>query len=253
VHSIAIASAVFGCVFGGSLFGVWLGGRLPAQHLDKRTQNMVKLGMGTIGTLMALVLGLLVSTAKASFDTTATETKEFTAKLVQLDHVLLRYGPETATTRRLLRQYLALKIDEIWPEGHHRRVVTQPSRAGILLDDALDQVLTLKPEGAIQKALQSRALQLAGELGQTRILILEHRAGSAIPAAFLVILAFWATILFVSFGLFAPRHATAIAVLFVCALSIAAAIFVILEMAHPLSGVIRIPSAPARSALVNMR
>ncbi len=252
MHSTAIASAVFACVFGGALLGLWLNARLPPHHVDKKTQGLVKLGMGTIATLMALVLGLMVATAKASFDATATQTKEFAAKLVQLDRVLGRYGPETANARRLLRQYLAVKLHELWPEGRRQRGAVQLSISTTLLDRAADEILALTPEDDVHKALQARALQLGGDLGQTRLLLMTESAGGSIPGPFLVILTFWATILFASFGLFAPRHATAIAVLFVCALSIAAAIFVILEMDRPFGGLIRVPSAPVRNALAMM-
>jgi hypothetical protein len=253
MHSVAIASLMFVCVFGGALVGLWLGARLPAEHLERRTQELVKLGMGTIATLMALVLGLLVATAKASFDTTATQTKQFAAKLVQLDHVLERYGDETVPTRRLLKRYLAHKIEQLWPEGRRSASVSQGRADAVLLETAGDQLLSLRPHNDVQKALLSRAMQLASDLEQTRWLLVEQTAGSSIPTPFLIILGFWATTLFVSFGMFAPRHGTSIGVLFVCALSIAAAIFVILEMDHPFSGMIRIPSAPARSALANMR
>jgi len=110
----------------------------------------------------------------------------------------------------------------------------------------------LSPHDDVHKALHSHALQLAGDLGQTRLLFVAQTTGSSIPTAFLVILVFWATILFVGFALFAPRHATAIAVLLVCALSIAAAVFVILEMDRPFGGLIRIPNAPVRNALTTM-
>jgi hypothetical protein len=252
MQSETVALVAFACVFGGSLLGLWLGARLPPHHVDKRTQDVMKLGMGTIATLMALVLGLMVATAKASFDTTATQTKEFAARLLQLDHVLTRYGPETATTRRLLRQFLALKIDEVWGRQGHRSRALQ-SDTGDLLEAAAGELLALSPHDEMQKALKTRAMQLAGDLGQLRWLAVEHAAGTAIPTPFLVVVVFWATVLFVSFGLFAPRNATAIAMLLVCALSIAGAIFIILEMNHPFSGLMRISSAPARTALVNMR
>jgi hypothetical protein len=252
MHSATIALIAFACVFGGSLVGMWLGARLPPEHLDNRTQDVVKLGMGTIATLMALVLGLLVATAKASFDTTATQSEEFTAKIVQLDRLLARYGPETAPARGMLRQFLVAKMDEIWGQ-HPRGARPVRSHAVRLLEAASDELSVLSPHDQLHKALRGRALQLAGDVAQIRWLVVEETAGSSIPGPFLAVLVFWATVLFISFGLFAPHHATAIAVLFVCALSIAAALFLILETSHPLSGLIRVPSAPARIALENMR
>ena len=69
---------------------------------------------------------------------------------------------------------------------------------------------------------------------------------------FLVVLVFWLTILFISFGLFAPPNATVIATLFVCALSVSGAIFLILELDQPFEGLIRISSAPLRNALAHL-
>jgi hypothetical protein len=253
MHSVAVAAVVFACVFGGALLGLLLGGRLPRHHVDPPTQNLVKLGMGTIATLMALVLGLMVASAKTSFDTTSTEMKGYVAKLMHLDRVLARYGPETANARHLLRWYLAVQATELWPKDAQRwGVHVPPARAGALFEQAGDELLTLSPHDEVHKALQSRALQLAGDLGQTRWLFAAQTAGTSIPTAFLIILVFWATILFASFGLFAPRHATAVAVLLVCALSIAAAVFVILEMDRPFGGVIRIPNGSVHHALTTL-
>ncbi len=253
MRSVAIASVVFACVFGGALLGVLLSVRLPRHHLDKPTHDLVKLGMGTIATLMALVLGLMVATAKASFDTTATELNAYVAKLMQLDRVLSRYGPKAAPARRLMRRYLAAQAAELWPEDARRWGDRVPaSSAGALFDRAGDELLALAPHDDAQKALQQRALQLAADVGQTRLLFVAQTAGSSIPTAFLVILVLWATLLFISFGMFAPRHATAVAVLLLCALSIAAAVFIILEMDRPFGGIIRISNAPVRNALATM-
>jgi hypothetical protein len=253
MHSVAVASVVLACVVGGSLLGLLLGARLPRHHLDKPTQNLVKLGMSTIATLMALVLGLMVATAKASFDTTESETKEYVARLMHLDRVLARYGPETTTARHLIRWYLAAQATELWPEDARRWGLAVPTAsASALFEQAGDELLAMSPHDEVHKALHARALQLAGDLGQARWLFAAQTAGSSIPTAFLVILVFWASTLFTSFGLFAPRHATAVGVLLVAALSIAAAVFVILEMDRPFSGVIRISNAPVRHALATM-
>jgi hypothetical protein len=252
LSSLAIACVVFAVVFSGALLGLWLGSRLPEHHVNRRTQELVKLGMGTIATLMALVLGLLVANAKSSFDTTANQMKEFSARLLQLDRALERYGPETAETRALLREFLVLKIDQLWPAGRRRGEMRATGATG-LLDGAGDRILSMTPNTPVQKALHARALQLVSELGQTRWLVLEQGATPSIPGPFLVVLTLWATILFASFGLFAPRNATVLVVLLVCALSIAAAVLMILELGHPFGGLIRISSAPARATLAQMR
>jgi hypothetical protein len=252
MQSIAIALLAFVCVFAGALVGMFWGSRLPERRADAGTREVVKLGMGTIATLMALVLGLLVATAKASFDTKSGEIRDFSAKLVQLDRTMSRYGPQTSAARHLLKRYVAQKIDEVWPtESHRPRVLANPN-TGALLDDVFDQLLALRPTNETQRTLRTRAFHLASDLSQTRTLMAAQQTGSSIPRAFLVILVFWATVLFVSIGLFAPYNATTIAVLLVCALSIAGAIFVILEMENAFGGIITVSSAPARAALAHL-
>jgi hypothetical protein len=94
-------------------------------------------------------------------------------------------------------------------------------------------------------------MQISADLGRTRSLLLEQTGGS-IPMPFLVVLVFWFTVIFITFGLFAPPNATVIAVLLVCALSVAGAIFLILELDRPFEGLIQISDAPLRSALARL-
>jgi hypothetical protein len=252
MRPLVLALITFACVSAGALLGMLLGSRLPEHHADARTREVVKLGMGTIATLMALVLGLLVATAKASFDTKSGEIRDFSARVVQLDRTMRRYGPETSSARRLLKRYLAQKIDEVWPTGSHRSRALLNSNAGQLLDDVFDQLLALRPADDTQRELRTRALHLGGDLAQTRALLAAQQVGSSIPGAFLVVLVFWATVLFTSIGLFSPHNTITIGVLIVCALSIAGAILIILEMDNAFGGLITVSSAPARAALAQL-
>ena len=252
MHSVTVALIVFACSFGGALAGMFVGVRLPPPHLSEPTKHAVKLGMGMIVTLAGLVLGLLVSSAKSAFDTTDNEVKEISAKLVLLDRVLARYGPETMAARTQLRQYVAEKIDQIWPPPGQPRGGAIESKASALLESALDRLDDLSPTTHKQHELKSRALALAGEITQSRWLLIEQNVGSPVPTPFLVIVIFWLTILFVSFGLFAPHNATTLAALVVCAISVATALFLVLELGHPLDGMIEISSASARNALAHL-
>jgi len=252
MHSINVALVVVACSFGGALLGMFLGPRLPSTHVSRETQKVVKLGMGMIATLSGLVLGLLVSTAKSAFDTTDAEVKEISAKLVLLDHVLARYGPETKPARAELRHYVALKIDQIWSREARREGPPAQTSAGTWLETALGRVIDLPAETDVHRELKSRAMALAGEISQARWLLIEQSVGSVIPTAFLVIVVFWLTILFVSFGLFAPRNAITLAAMLVCALSVATALYLVLELSRPLGGTIQISSAAARNALAQM-
>jgi hypothetical protein len=246
VIPLGIAAIVFACVFGGALGGMVLHTRVPEHHLTKETEDAVKLGMGMIATLAALVIGLLVASAKSSFDTKDAELRQFSANLILLDRQLVHYGPEASEARDLLRRYTVYKVDSTWPDEASRRV-DEPD-GWILLEDVQDKLRALAPRDDAQRWLQARALQISSDLASTRWL-LDVQRETAIRTPFLVMLAFWLTIIFTSFGVFAPRHATMITALFVCSFSVAGALFLILEMDRPFGGLIHLSSAPMREAL----
>jgi hypothetical protein len=245
MSEFSTGAIVFVSVFGGALGGMLIRAALPEHHRTKDTEDAVKLGMGVIATMGALVVGLLLASTKTSFDTKDSEIRHFSADLILVDRNLVRYGPEMKEARDLLRRFTVFMIDSTWPGE-----ASQPVDANgwMLLEDVQDRVRALAPAEDAQRWLQSRALQISGDLSQTRWL-LHVQSGSSIPEPFLLILIFWLTIIFTSFGLFAPRNATAITALFVSSLSIAGSIFLILEMALPFEGLIQISSAPMREAL----
>jgi len=95
-----------------------------------------------------------------------------------------------------------------------------------------EEIQELAPHNDYERLLQSQALQTAYNLGQTRSMLLQQ-AGSSVPVPFLVVMVFWLTVIFTSFGLFAPRNPAVIATLLVCALSVSGAIYLILERIAP--------------------
>ena len=121
-----IALIVFACVFGGALLGMLLRVVMPEHHLSEDSKDVIKLGMGLIATIAALVLGLVIATAKSSYDTQDAAIKHTAAKILLLDHVLADYGPETKEMRDLIRRILARKIDQIWPEERSQSAKADP-------------------------------------------------------------------------------------------------------------------------------
>ena len=113
------------------------------------------------------------------------------------------------------------------------------------------RIAQLSPQNDAQRRLQSQALQISSEIMETRWLILGG-LGNSIRAPFLIVVVFWLTIIFGSFGLFAPRNATVVTVLFLCALSVAGSIFLILEMDRPFEWVMKISSVPFRYTLSHL-
>ena len=251
MSSLTIASICAGFIFSGVLLGMFLRGLLPGHHLSNDSKDTVKLGAGMIATLSALVLGLLISSAKSSFDTVGSEITQSAAKIILLDRTLANYGPATKDARELLRRSVAAGIEMIWPEVK----TTVPGMTNFERASGMELVQAklreLTPGSEPQRQLLAQAQQISGELLQSRWLVIEQTQNT-LPMPFLLMLLFWLTMLHMSFGLFAPRNATVIVVLLLCALSVSGAIFLILEMNHPLSGFIKVSSAPMLKALEHL-
>jgi hypothetical protein len=250
MSSIAISSIVFACVFGGAITGTLLRGPLPQHHLSADSKQAVKLAMGLIATLSALVLGLLVSSAKSFYDAQSAELTEMSAKVVLLDRLLARYGPEAKEARDLLRATVVDNLDRVWPQEHRRTSEGATPTAGS--EVLLDKIQALSPTDDKRRWVQAQALSMAIGLGQTHWLMYEQGVAASVSKPMLVVLVFWLTVIFFSFGLFAPRNATVTTALFVSGLSVSGAIFLILEMYMPFRGLIEISSAPLRGALAHL-
>jgi Protein of unknown function (DUF4239) len=223
------------------MLGMWLRGVLPQHHLDAETKDLIKLGVALIGTMAAMLLGLLVASAKSAYDARRSELTQMAADTILVDRVLAHYGPETGEARGLLKASVVGMLDRIW--GNKDEGAPQ-----IQNEILFDKLQELVPQNDSQRAIKSQVESMAFNLGQTRWLLFEQ-SGSSISTPFLVVVVFWLSTLFVSFGLFAPRNATAFFTLFISALSVAGALFLILELDHPFSGLIQISSAPLRNAL----
>jgi hypothetical protein len=243
VSAIGIGLIVLVCVFGGSLLGMFLHTILPEHHLNADSKDVIKLGMGLTATMSALVLALLTNSAKGSFDTQRNELTQMAANIILLDRILAHYGPETKDARDLLKGTVANMINRMWPEEG-----SAPLLEPVAAEAFYDKIQSLSPQNEVQRALQGQALKMSVDIGQARWLLFEQ-GGRSIPMPFLVLLIFWVTVIFLSFGLFAPRNATVIVTLFLCAISVSGAIYLIMELDHPFGGLVQISSASLRSAL----
>jgi hypothetical protein len=235
------------CVFGGAMLGTILHAMLPENHLSSDSKDVVKLAIGLIATMSALVLALLIASAKGSYDTQRNELTQMSANIILLDRVLAHYGPETKDTRELLPDFVGNMIGQIWPESSSQPKELNPKQGDLLYD----MMEGLSPQNDTQRTLKAQAQKVSIDIAQTRLLLLEQ-GGSSIPKPFLVLLIFWVTIIFLSFGVFAPRNMTVIAALLLCALSVSGAIFLILELDRPFAGIIQISSAPLHNAVARI-
>ena len=247
MNSMTVALISFACMFSGALIGWFLCYLVPNHHMSEKERDVVKLSAGLIATLAALVLGLLVSTAKNSLDTMNSELIQNSAKIIMLDRTLNQYGPETKDIHDILRRNIATVLDRIWPEDKSKKVHVENNDVTYGMERIQLKLRNLVPNSDSQRYLQSQAQQLVSDLAQTRWLIIEQ-SQQKLPTVFIIILIFWLTMLFVSFGLLAPHNPTIIAVLLICSLSVSGAVLLILEMNNPLDGMIKVSSAPFRNA-----
>lgn len=244
----SISVVVFGCVFGGALLGIFLRAVLPQHHLSADSKDIVKLGMGLVGTMSALVLGLLVASAKGFYDTQSGEVTQLSANMALLDRVLAHYGPETKAARELLRTTATNTLEQMWsaePPGGR----PTPSATGA--EVLYSRIQALNPQNGAQHALQAQASGIAMDLGRTRWLM-HAQSAAAVSKPLLVLLVLWLSVIFVSFGLFAPANATVVSSLFVSALSVSGAVFLILEMYSPYTGMIQVPDAALRAVVAQL-
>lgn len=249
MHSLTLSCLVFVFVFGGALLGMFLRKVLPVNHLDSESRDTIKVGMALVATMCALVLSLLISSAKSFYDAQSAELTVVSSNIILLDRTLAHYGPEADPPRKHLR----MSVEEVVKraEGPMTPDSHAVSASNHRVDTLFDLIQDLSPKDDRQRAIQSQALSVLAGLQQTRWLIFEQELTSVSIPLFVVLIA-WLTFLFISFGLFAPVNATVVGSLFVSAFSAAGAVFLILEMYSPYRGLIRISIAPLRAALAQL-
>lgn len=248
----AIAVLAFACVFGGALLGMLIRSRLPEHHVSGDARDVMKLGIGLIATMTALVLGLLTASAKSAFDTENAEIRSSAANLVLLDRTLAHYGPDAAPLRAMLKAVVAKRLEVTWPARGDQPVQMDSAElqhGGEAIEDGLRM---LQPATDAQRALQAKSISVTSDLLKSRWLVMGQAAGSAIPMPFLIVVVFWLSVVFACFGMLAPANGTLAAVLALSAMSVAAAVYLILEMDRPFAGLIRVSGDPLRYALSQM-
>jgi hypothetical protein len=248
MSSWAISSTAFLCIMGGAVLGSFLRDVLPKEHISDESRDIVKVALGLIATLAALVLGLLVATASSSLDTKVQEVQQAAAKIILIDHNLRQYGLQGNEARNHLRQSVIGAAQALSPSAN-------AAAPGLPLATAIEefqhQLRILSPTNDEQRLLQMRLVQLGQEVAQTRWLLVEQ-GESSIRTPLLVVLIFWLTTLFAGFSLLSPRNKTVTMVAVFCALSVSSAIFLVLEMDRPFDGLFRISEEPLNNALAEL-
>ena len=235
--------------FGLLIAAIVAGMQLSEERLSKSTKDTVKLATGLVATMSALVLGLLVSSAKNSYDTVRSEVIDVSSKIVFLDRLLIGYGPEAADARVRLREWVEEATNRMWPSESWRTADLTPNS-----QEAKTLYLTIQNLPAnndLQRAVKAEATQVMLEVGKIRSLLVTQSVPSVSKLMLAVVIS-WLVIIFFSFSMLAPTNAPAIISLVVSALSACGALSLILELDQPFGGLIGISSEPMRNALAQL-
>jgi len=217
--------------------GIRLSAALPSHHLINDARDSAKVGIGMLATLLALVLGLMITSAKRSFDEREAELVQTATSIVLLDRALLALGDEAQGARSQLRNVL----DNI------ARLASRQQRHDVdnndwfqnlrAVSDLQKTILSISPRSDAEKWHQARAMQLSTAIAQDRVLMAE-RDTSTVPTALLVIVIGWVTVIYFGLGVFLVGNRSVYLALGICALAFACSIFIILELDTPFSGVV---------------
>jgi hypothetical protein len=251
LNPLFIGLVVFLVVLAGAFAGWVVRQRLPAHHLSDETKSLVSVSMAVVATLSALVLGLLISNANTSFTVVGGQVTAMSAQIIRLDQIMRRYGPETAQARELLRQYAELKTVDLFPDSPADVRLSDLSTYE-LLQRLEDSLLALKPANTRDQWWLGQATTLAAKIGDARWQ-LAQQVGQGTPKAFLALLVFWLALLFSSFGLFAPQNFISAFTLTLCAVAVAGAIGMVLELEKGFGGLIRVSPRPMRQAVAELK
>src|SRR5690348_13315538 len=246
---LVIGLISFVALFGGVLLGIFAARALPKHHLSNDTRTAVSVSAAIVGTLSALVIGLMISTASSSFSARSNDVTAISVDLIRIDRMMRHYGPEADDVRAKLRAYATAKMQELFPAAGEPSLTDEASLE--MMETTENAIVALTPTNELQRWLRSQALTLSDDLLQSRWLLAEQ-GSSTIPLPFLILLIFWLAIVFASFGLFAPLNATAVTVLCLCSMAISGGITMILELGSPFSGLVRVSAEPMRHAIAQI-
>jgi len=246
-NPLVIGLIVYALILAGAYAGWKLRCRLPKDHLTEETKSLVSVSTAVVATVSALVLGLLISNANSTFTRLGGEVTSLSAEILRLDQILRRYGPAADPARETLRQYAERKTADLFPDASGDVHLGNPATYE-LLQTLEDMMLALKPANARDQWWLGQAMTLAGKIGDARWLIAQQ-VGQGTPKAFVALLVLWLVLLFASFGLFAPRNSTSAIVLTLCALAVAGAVAMFLELESGFGHMVRVSPEPMRQAV----
>jgi hypothetical protein len=248
MSTIAISGIAFASIFSATVLGMLLRSFLPERYLSAGSKEVVGLGTALIATMSAVLLGLLISSTRTSYEEKRGQVIRMTADILELDLLLRDYGPEARRAREVMRNAVPSIIDSIWRENGTRFRADADAIPDAGAEAVLYEVEQLAPHNDGERARRERALQVGLNLAQIHLLLFAQPA-NAISTPFITVLVLWLAFIFATFSIYVRPNPLIIVVLFVCALSASSAIFLILDLDSPFAGLLQIPTAPLRNAL----
>jgi hypothetical protein len=234
------------------LAGAWVGGvlrlRLPKHHLDADTRDLLRVSMAFLSTLTGIVLGLVVASAKGSFDKRSDEVQDAATKMVLLDGQLRLLGSAALPVRELLKESLTTRIETLWGEPSDK-----PKLGPQSIIEGLRTMLSATPAADdSQRATLVKAIQLIEQIAQIHAMA-QVQAESTVLLPLLAVIVCWLAVMSIGLNLFASRNGTVLVIDLLYALAAASAVFLILEMGHGFGGVIEVSAEPMLAALEEMK
>jgi hypothetical protein len=237
----------FASIVAGIFAGMKLRGRISAPRPGHDTKEVIRLGAGLLATLAAVVISLMIASAKSSYDTQDAHFRLLAAHLVETDQLLAQYGPEAMPVRKLMRESVPAAMDRIWNEK-----ATASQNTAFTVNSLAEQLYTaieaLSPANDAQRSLKLRIVQASGEIARTRLLIYAD-GDRPILTPFLLILIVWLTVIFASFGMFVEPGVVAWTALLVFALLVSSALFLVADLSQPFAGLMQISKDQLRHTL----
>jgi hypothetical protein len=221
--------------------------RLADHHFSEDSLAAMRIAVGLVATLSALVLSLLISSGKSSLDLVNTALQHNSVAMIQLDRSLSQYGPAAESLRVDIKNDYGHWISFLFSS---KRGKTAEAESREILQNTYDiqgRIFALQPLDPSQEKLRSRSMELWDDIFAGRWLALEHRRGS-IPTPLIAILVGWLTVIFGIFGFSAPRNWSMCVVFVLCAVSATTAVYVVLDLDTPFQGMVNASKTPMLDA-----
>jgi len=248
MRTILIAVITLACTFGSAFAGEFLSRKLPDETLSNDSKDAVKLVMGLIATMSALLLSLLLASAQTTYNAQNANVEGLAAAVLQMDRMLELYGPAAEPLRKEVHEITDSTRSVIWEADGVHSDRLNPIGLQHRINNLLVSVLSLPTDTNLHRFAQAQFIRAASEASTIRINMFEQ-SRSRLPLPFLVVVIAWLSFLFMGFGLLSPFHRLVRFTFLVGAVSVSAAIFMIIELSSPYSGLIQLSDAPIVAVL----